>query len=63
LPVKNEYLSQKALLTLISFLVFSCSKEEALPVTANFEFEVFNNDFLVPVEVIIFNAIPAIASL
>ena len=42
-------------LVLISCLQ-SCSKEEALPVTANFEFEVFNNDFSVPVEVILFNA-------
>lgn len=34
----------------------SCIKEEALPVTADFELEVFNNDFSVPVEVLIFNA-------
>jgi len=44
------------IILLITFLVFSCSKEEALPVKADFEFEVFNNDFSVPVEIILFNA-------
>lgn len=38
------------------FSLLGCSKEEALPVNADFEFEVFNNDFSVPVEVILFNA-------
>ncbi len=49
-------LIKTAILILVSILVFSCSKEEALPINANFEFEVFNNDFSVPVEVILFNA-------
>lgn len=41
---------------LITFiLLVNCAKEEAVPVDINFEFEVFNNDFSVPVEVIIFN--------
>lgn len=49
-------LPQKALLILMSLLIFSCSEEEALPVNADFELEIFNNDFSVPVEVILFNA-------
>mgnify|MGYP000264916968 CR=1 FL=1 len=43
-------------IVVLVFLFQSCSKEEALPVKADFEFEVFNNDFSVPVEIIIFNA-------
>lgn len=41
--------------TLILVLLFSCSQEEAVPVEVDFDIEVFNNDFSIPVSVVIFN--------
>ncbi len=35
--------------------LLNCAKEEAVPVLANFEFEVFNDDFSIPVQVVFFN--------
>ncbi|EZH75209.1 hypothetical protein ATO12_00085 [Aquimarina atlantica] len=35
--------------------LFGCAKEEAIPVIADFEFEVFNDDFSIPVQVVFFN--------
>ena len=46
---------KRSLTYIILFLFIACSKEEALPVTADFEIEVVNNDFSIPVEIIIFN--------
>lgn len=40
---------------LILFILVACAKEEALPVSAIFEIEVVNNDFSIPVEIVIFN--------
>lgn len=36
-------------------IFFSCAKEEAVPVNVDFEFEVFNEDFSIPVQVVFFN--------
>ncbi|MEW7291729.1 PKD domain-containing protein [Aquimarina sp. 2304DJ70-9] len=41
------------ILSIFSFL--NCAKEEAVPVFADFEFEVFNDDFSIPVQVVFFN--------
>ncbi|WP_035090723.1 PKD domain-containing protein [Aquimarina macrocephali] len=35
--------------------LFGCAKEEAIPVITDFEFEVFNDDFSIPVQVVFFN--------
>ncbi|GAA4279016.1 hypothetical protein GCM10022259_37410 [Aquimarina mytili] len=35
--------------------LLNCAKEEAVPVFADFEFEVFNDDFSIPVQVVFFN--------
>lgn len=40
---------------LLSFFVTTCTKEEALPVIADFEMDVVNNDFSAPVQVVIIN--------
>ena len=54
--MKNLIIIFKGFFLFLALCFQSCSREEALPVTADFEFEVFNNDFSVPVEVILFNA-------
>ncbi|GAA4273755.1 PKD domain-containing protein [Aquimarina gracilis] len=44
---------------IMSFLILGCIcgcvKEEAIPVVVDFEFEVFNDDFSVPVQIVFFN--------
>ncbi|WP_438423174.1 PKD domain-containing protein [Aquimarina macrocephali] len=35
--------------------LFGCAKEEAIPVITDFKFEVFNDDFSIPVQVVFFN--------
>ncbi len=39
----------------IFLLLCGCAKEEAVPVVVDFEFEVFNDDFSIPVQVVFFN--------
>ncbi|WP_103068651.1 PKD domain-containing protein [Aquimarina sediminis] len=39
----------------ILILLTGCAKEEAVPVIVDFEFEVFNDDFSIPVQVVFFN--------
>ncbi len=39
----------------ILLVLFGCAKEEAVPVVVDFEFEVFNDDFSIPVQVVFFN--------
>ncbi len=36
-------------------LLLGCAKEEAVPVIVDFDFEVFNDDFSIPVQVVFFN--------
>lgn len=46
----------KKLIYIASLLcLLNCAKEEAVPVIADFEFEVFNDDFSIPVQVVFFN--------
>ncbi|WP_106792139.1 PKD domain-containing protein [Aquimarina sp. Aq78] len=45
----------KIIYILSIFCLFGCAKEEAIPVIADFEFEVFNDDFSIPVQVVFFN--------
>ena len=40
---------------LIACLFFTCTKEVVVPVTAEFEIEIVNNDYSAPVQVVIFN--------
>ena len=47
----NKIISILALL----LLLIGCAKEEAVPVIVDFEFEVFNDDFSIPVQVVLFN--------
>ncbi len=46
---------KKIIYILIVFVVFGCAKEEAVPVVVDFEYEVFNNDFSIPVQIVFFN--------
>ena len=39
----------------VSGLFFTCTKEQALPVNADFEYDVVNNDYSIPVQIVIFN--------
>ncbi|PKV50782.1 PKD repeat protein [Aquimarina sp. MAR_2010_214] len=45
----------KIIYILSIFCLFGCAKEEAIPVITDFEFEVFNDDFSIPVQVVFFN--------
>ncbi len=45
---------QYILITLI-LLLSGCAKEEAVPVVVDFEFEVFKDDYSIPVQVVFFN--------
>ena len=46
----------KIIYILISLVLLSgCAKEEAVPVIVDFDFEVFNNDYSIPVQVVFFN--------
>ena len=45
----------KTIKTLILITLFSCLKEEAIPITTAFDFEIINNDFTVPVKIVITN--------
>lgn len=47
--------SYKLILSLLILSLFSCSKETAIPVKADFTYEVLNNDYSVPVSVTIAN--------
>lgn len=40
---------------LVTLLCLSCSREEALPVSVDFDIDVFNDDFSIPVQVVIIN--------
>ncbi len=46
---------KKIIYILTIFCLFNCAKEEAVPVLVDFEFEVFNDDFSIPVQVVFFN--------
>ncbi len=43
------------LIAISSTLCITCSKEQALPVHVNFGIDVFNNDYSIPVEIVILN--------
>lgn len=45
----------KIIYLLSIFCLFGCAKEVAIPIIADFEFEVFNDDFSIPVQVVFFN--------
>lgn len=46
----------KKIIVVISLLfAFGCAKEEAIPVVVAFDYEVFNDDFSVPVQVVFYN--------
>ena len=40
---------------LLALLFWSCLKEEAIPVVVDFEYEVIDNDFSIPVSIVFFN--------
>ncbi len=46
---------KKTLNIIVLFLLFGCAKEEAVPVIVDFDFDVFNEDFSIPVQVVFFN--------
>ncbi len=39
----------------VLFCLFGCVKEEAVPVVVDFNFDVFNEDFSIPVQIVFFN--------
>ncbi|TSE05629.1 PKD domain-containing protein [Aquimarina algiphila] len=43
------------ILMILVFTLYGCAKEEAVPVIVDFEFDVFNDDFSIPVQVVFFN--------
>ncbi|SHI33736.1 PKD domain-containing protein [Aquimarina spongiae] len=44
------------IIKIITLLVFAaCAREEAVPVIVDFDFEVFNDDFSIPVQIVFFN--------
>ncbi|WP_271782933.1 PKD domain-containing protein [Aquimarina algiphila] len=43
------------IIIIFTICLFGCAKEEAVPVIVDFEFEVFNDDFSIPVQVVFFN--------
>ncbi|TPN89243.1 PKD domain-containing protein [Aquimarina algicola] len=46
----------KRIITIILLtLVLGCAKEEAVPVIVDFDFEVFNEDYSIPVQIVFFN--------
>ncbi|WP_109435531.1 PKD domain-containing protein [Aquimarina sp. AU119] len=46
---------KKIINIIVIFCFFGCVKEEAVPVVVDFNFDVFNNDFSIPVQVVFFN--------
>lgn len=46
---------KKIISVIVLLCFFSCVREEAIPVIVDFELEVFNNDFSIPVQVVFFN--------
>jgi len=52
--IQNIKLQSLLLLVTLTTLV-GCVQEEAVPVIADFEYEVFNDDFSVPVQIVFFN--------